>query len=108
MGMISQDRGLTEIGESIALIPGVRTVWVHRFSEPHAGIWVLIGGVGDSTWFTRRRVHAELLKSLRAHHPAMDATGFVFERYIFTDQEEVENPPIPPDARQITRSEISA
>jgi hypothetical protein len=106
--MVFQERGLAEVGESIALMPGVRTVWVHRFSERHAGIWVLIGRLGDSAWFTRRRVHAELLKSLRAHHPAIDTSGFVFERYIFTDQEEAGNLPIPQDARQITRSEISA
>jgi hypothetical protein len=71
-------------------------------------MWVLIRELGDSGWFTRRRVHAELLNYLRAHRPAIDASGFTFERYIFTDDEEAEQPPVPHSARQITRSEISA
>jgi hypothetical protein len=105
---VFQSTTMVEIGRSIARLSGVRTVWVHRFSEHHAGMWVLIRELGDSAWFTRRRVHAELLNYLRAHRPAIDASGLTFERYIFTDEEETEQPPIPQSARQITRSEISA
>jgi hypothetical protein len=106
--MVFQGTTLAEIGESIACLSGVRTVWVHRFSEHHAGVWVLIRELGDSGWFTRRRVHAEFLNYLRAYRPAIDASGFTFERYIFTDEEQTEQPPIPQSARKISRSEISA
>jgi hypothetical protein len=88
-------------------LSGVRSVWLHKFSEQHAGMWVLVGGSDDSAWFVRRRVHAELLKYERVHRQVLDATGFVFERYIFTDQEESETPPIPQGARPITAYEIS-
>jgi hypothetical protein len=71
-------------------------------------MWVLTRRLGDAAWFTRRRVHAELLNYLRAHRPGIDMSGFIFERYIFTDEEETEQPPIPQDARQITLSEIAA
>lgn len=106
--IVFQGTSLAEIGESTVRLSGVRTVWVHRSSEHHARMWVLIDGLGDSAWFTRRRVHAEVLSYLRAHHPAIDASGFVLEGYIFTDGEEAEQPPIPQSARQITRSEMSA
>jgi hypothetical protein len=103
-----QGSGFVEIGESIARLSGVRSVWLHKFSEHHAGMWVLVGGSDDSAWFTRRRVHGELLKYERVHRQALDAAGFVFERYIFTDQEESETPSIPQGARQITPYMISA
>jgi hypothetical protein len=102
-----QGSGFVEVGESIARMSGVRTVWLHKFSEHHAGMWVSVGGVDDSAWFARRRVHAELLKYERVNRQALDSAGFVFERYIFTDQEESETPPIPQGARQITACEIS-
>jgi hypothetical protein len=42
-----------------------------------------------------------ILNQLRFHRPAMDEAGFIFERYVFIEREELAHPPIPQGARQI-------
>jgi hypothetical protein len=81
-------------------LPGVRAVWFHQFSRQHDGIWVLIAERGESVWLDRRRVHAEILNYLRFHRQAMEA-GFILERYVFMEHEELAYPPIPPGACRI-------
>jgi hypothetical protein len=93
--------GLVELGQRVRRLPGVRAVWFHRFSEEHAGMWILVSGVGDSAWLYRRRVHAEVSTYLRFERPAMEESGFIFELHVFMEHEEVEYPRIPPGARQI-------
>jgi hypothetical protein len=91
---------LVELARRVRRLAGVRAVWLHRFSEQHAGMWVLTSG-DDSGWFHRRLVHAEVVNYLRFHRPAMEECGFTFEKYVFMEHEERQHPSIPSEAREI-------
>ena len=93
--------GLVELGEGTRGLPGVRAVWVHRFSKQHAGIWVLIGDAGDRGWLDRRLVHAKIKSYLSMHGQTANEPGLIFERYVFTEHEESSQPPIPGGAFKI-------
>lgn len=93
--------GIVELGEGARGLPGVRAVWVHRFSNQHAGIWVLMGDAGDRSWLDRRRVHARIKNYLSMHGETANEPGLIFERYVFTEQEESSQPPIPRGAFEI-------
>jgi hypothetical protein len=99
--MAFEDTGIVELGEGAGGLPGVRAVWVHRFSNQHAGIWVLIGDAGDRGWLDRRRVHAKIKSYLSMHGQSANEPGLIFERYVFTEDEESSQPPIPRGAFKI-------
>jgi hypothetical protein len=105
--MAFERTGLVELGEAARGLPGVRAVWVHRFTNEHAGIWVLIEDAGDRGWLDRRRAHGKIKSYLSIHGQTADERGLVFERYVFTEQEESSQPPIPRGAFKISPTRSS-